>query len=581
MGSFEFVLKGNQLTSSQFCRWRSELEQYNFCVKYIKGCENVLADGMSRPSQPVNTSNTKTLRQISEISCDKNIQTIITLIESGRVTEANPKELRTLNQEAKILWARRGELEINSNELYLRKLDRNSRLIVPFRKRHEIVKQYHENHCHIGTQKTLMLLKERFYWPRMEETINYIIGACKQCSLTKNVSPRNKAPLQSTMTGEPNERIAIDLTGPFYTTSNGNRYILGVIDHFSKFCSLIPIKNADAKSVCHALYEHWISLFGAPIEIISDNGTSFKNALKNELCELLGIKEIYSPPYYPQANGLVERLFRTAKTLIKSVVADNHKDWDEVLPTVNMALRNSISRSTSCTPYEVMFGKTARLPLDWQFCKRYVNQEDLLESEYVIRLQRRLHEIEEIVRKNLVSTLKKQADYYNKRNLHKAFNVGDLVLVRQTRKQKDFKKYNFYGPYKVIKKLGEWTYELKNTENEEIMRRSYNQIKCYRKPITFSVENNRRNGKTYADNMIREEEHTITNDMDENIYEEEHEVEHAITTQGINGSMLQDNDNQVTNQNTNNRKRVRTRLQPDRYGFPAKSETRKYLFVID
>ena len=87
-------------------------------------------------------------------------------------------------------------------------------------------------------------------------------------------------------------------------------------------------KNADAKSVCHALYEHWISLFGAPVEIISDNETSFKNALKNELCELFGIKEIYSPPYYPQANGLVERLFRTAKTLIKSVVVENHKDWD-------------------------------------------------------------------------------------------------------------------------------------------------------------------------------------------------------------------------------------------------------------
>ena len=112
---------------------------------------------------------------------------------------------------------------------------------------------------------------------------------------------------------------------------------------------------------------HWVSLFGAPIEIISDNGSSFKNNLKTEFSKLLGIKEVFSMPYYPQANGLVERLFRTAKSMIRVSVNENKKEWDEVLPVINMALMNSVAQSTKYAPFEVVFGKRARLPLDWQF----------------------------------------------------------------------------------------------------------------------------------------------------------------------------------------------------------------------
>ena len=99
-------------------------------------------------------------------------------------------------------------------------------------------------------------------------------------------------------------------------------------------------------TVAEALLIHWISLFGAPVEIISDNGTSFKNRLKLHLCKLMGIKEVFSLPYYPQANGLVERLFGTAKSIMKLVVTDRRYDWDESLPIVNLALRNSVDKAT-------------------------------------------------------------------------------------------------------------------------------------------------------------------------------------------------------------------------------------------
>ena len=53
---------------------------------------------------------------------------------------------------------------------------------------------------------------------------------------------------------------------------------------------------------------------------------------------------------------------------------------------------------------------------------------------------------------------------YNKRNLGKTFGIGDLVLLRGTRIKKDFKKYAYHGPYKIVGNLGEWAYELKDKE---------------------------------------------------------------------------------------------------------------------
>ena len=480
--SLQYVLRGNNDTSSQFCRWRAELEMYNFEIKYIKGADNILADVMSR--LPKNSVEANCGMDITENLYDDHIGTVMKLLQEKRINEKSPRELLNKNIEAKILWARREELVIKDSKLFLMKNDAHERYIVPTQDREHTVKTYHENHSHIGIHKTLSILKKRFFWSRMEETVSIVINLYKACSFNKQTMSRNKAPLISTQTDEPFERIAMDLTGPFSITTSGNRYILGIIDHFSKMCLLIPIRNAEAKTVCKAFFVHWVSLFGAPIEIISDNGSSFKNNLKTEFSKLLGIKEVFSMPYYPQANGLVQRLFRTAKSMIRVSVNENKKEWDEVLPVINMALMNSVAQSTKYAPFEVVFGKRARLPLDWQFPViqgENTKQKCSTENDYIIDLRNKLKEIEENVRKNLQMSIRRQADYYNKNKLFQNVKVGDLVLVRQTRNGKGQKKCRYDGPYVVIGKLDECTYELQNIETNEKIRRSYNQIKSLNK----------------------------------------------------------------------------------------------------
>lgn len=570
--SLQYVLRGTNNTASQFCRWRTELDMYNFQIRYIKGTGNTLADGMSRPQKKAFQATIDVGTRNSYYD-DDNINTVINLLQQARLNDKSPKELRSKNYEAKILWARREELELKGNKLFLRKGDTTC-LVLPPKYRMETVRNYHQDHCHIGIQKTLSLIKMRFFWTRMEETVKDVINSCHLCSFNKQPSTRNKAPLISTLVGEPFERIAIDLTGPFTVTSKGNRYIFGIIDHFSKFTMLIPVKNLESKTICNALFDHWVSLFGAPIEIISDNGSSFKNKLKTGFANMMGIKEIFSPPYYPQANGLVERLFRTAKIMIKLAVTEHRKEWDEVLPSVNMALRNSIAHSTNYAPYEVIFGKRARLPMDWQFPE--IQQRAETGNDYIIELKKRLNCIGENVKKNLEMSILKQADYYNKNKLAQNLRIGDLVLVRQTRNRcngNGLKKYMYCGPYEIIKKLGEWTYELQERNTNEKIRRSYNQIKKFG---NLGEEPNR--------NVPIE-----THETEERVSgpEPTERFRSQVTMRDrLNASVEQQQEwsepQDITPQTTaivehqNLRRSTREKKQPDRFGFPEKAQTELY-----
>ena len=557
--SLQYVLRGSNNTSSQFCRWRSELEMYNFRVTYIKGVKNMLADAMSRPVE----QSFQAAITLEEEIYDSDISIIVRLLQESRLDERNPKELLGKSQEAKILWARRDELILRDSKLFLKKEDGTERYIVPYDDRMNVVRKYHEDHCHVGIQKTLNLLKMRFYWPRMEETVNVTVKSCKLCSFNKQSAPRDKAPLISTVTGEPFERIAIDITGPFTITTSGNRYVLGIIDHFSKFCTLVAMKNAEAKTVCHALYKHWISLFGAPMEIISDNGASFKNNLKTEFAKLSGSREVFSPPYYPQANGLVERLFRTAKTLMKLSICENKKEWDEVLPTINMALRNSIAQSTGFAPYEIIFGKRARLPVDWQFPEIHDTNVHCYEteSEYVIDLRKILKRTMENVRMHLGTSILKQADYYNKNKLAQNLRAGDLVLIRQSRNVKGLKKYQYVGPYLIVKKLGEWTYELMNRENNEKFRRSYNQIKKYIIPESDCEENEIQEQNVEISTQRKKTTHPEQNLSKDDII--------PITDDTCTDPVQIENVINAEDGKSRQRRSVRERKQPQRLGFPA------------
>ena len=168
------------------------------------------------------------------------------------------------------------------------------------------------------------------------------------------------------------ERIAIDFMGPLVRTTpqNGNapkRYLMVIGDYFTKWTEAIPLKNLEAKTVARALIDNFISRFGVPLFIHTDQGASFESKLFQEICQILGIKKTRTTKARPQSDGMIERMNRTIVNMFSAFVSEYQRDWDQYVPLVMMAYMSSVHESISTSPSKMMFGREIRLPIDLLF----------------------------------------------------------------------------------------------------------------------------------------------------------------------------------------------------------------------
>jgi hypothetical protein len=241
---------------------------------------------------------------------------------------------------------------------------------------------------------------------------------------------------------------------------------------------LVPLKRIDAETIAEKMFHRWISIFGAPKIIHSDRGANFESEVFKQQCELMNIKKTKTSPYYPQSDGLVERLFRTIKPLISATVRSHHISWCESLPFVEMGLRCSMQSTIGFSPFEVLFGKKMRLPMMWQYPS--ISQYSRLRSSssYIEDLQDRLEHIRDEVLKHMGPAIQRQADYYNRNRTNTIIHIGDSVLVKvQGKSPGKFPRDKFEGPYRVIKRNNHWSYELQHIKTGKIIDRNYNQLK--------------------------------------------------------------------------------------------------------
>ncbi|XP_065426955.1 uncharacterized protein LOC135976185 [Chrysemys picta bellii] len=357
-------------------------------------------------------------------------------------------------------------------------------LVVPSQHRGELVLVAHDSPFagHLGVQRTYDRLRRNFYWPGIQNDVRDYCRTCAVCQERKKPGGPQKAPLRPLpIIQEAFQRVAIDIVGPMpRPTRRGNKYILVVVDFATRYPEAIALSNIEAETVARALLTIF-SRVGFPKEILSDRGANFMSQLFNELWKVCGVKQLKTAPYHPQANGLVERFNGTLKSMLGMYAKKRGQSWDELLPFLLYAYREVPQESTGFSPFDLLYGRKVRGPLDlirdtWEGCNT-VREEPV--TEYVQRFRRELKDMMEIVQNNLQSSQAKQKAWYDKNTCKRTFDVGDLVMVLGPAKK--FKMQNSWeGPFEVVEVANEDTYKVKKPLDDAVPQLVHvNRLKAY------------------------------------------------------------------------------------------------------
>ncbi|GFY04226.1 retrovirus-related Pol polyprotein from transposon 412 [Trichonephila clavipes] len=188
----------------------------------------------------------------------------------------------------------------------------------------------------------------------------YIFGYVSICDRCQKFNYKNALPagrLIPIVSNYPNEIVTLDLLGP-YPASRTERYrfLLVLTDHFTKWSELIPLRKASAQAIANALFENYISRYGAPTSSINDHGPQFISEVFEHLYHRLDIKHMKTVTYRPQAN-LTERVNHNLVQMIACFVKENHENWDRFLHEFAFALSTSVNEKTNKTPAELFLGR--------------------------------------------------------------------------------------------------------------------------------------------------------------------------------------------------------------------------------
>ena len=199
--------------------------------------------------------------------------------------------------------------------------------------------------------------------------------------------------------------------------------------------------------------------FSPPEQLHSDQGRQFESILMKELCKSLHINKTHTTPYHPQGDGLVERFNWTLLDMLATTCKNNPFDWDKHIRKVCMAYNSSVHSSTGYTPFFLMFGRQARLPVDLMYGVTQ-NQTDS-PSEFVKRLKSTLEQAYALCRNKANLTHQHQKEFYDQRIHGNPFQQGDLVWLHSPVIRPGASKklhHPWQGPYRVIKRLSDSTY---------------------------------------------------------------------------------------------------------------------------
>ncbi|GFU17506.1 retrovirus-related Pol polyprotein from transposon 412 [Trichonephila clavipes] len=328
--------------------------------------------------------------------------------------------------------------------------------------------------------KTLQKVRERFYWNNVWSDVEKCCRTCDPCAARKGHRKRTRGRLQLYNVGAPFERIAFDILGPLPRSSDGNNNILVVMDYFTMWPEACPIPDQEASTVAEVLVQHWISRFGVPLQLHSDQGRNFDSVVCKRLCEILAIDKTRTTALHPQSDGMVERFNRTILNSLSLLVSSNQQDWDMKLPFFLLAYRSAVHETTGYSPSQMLFGRNLRLPADLLFSRP--QDAPLAPEKYIEKLQARMEVMHHLDRERIGMASEKMKTRYDARATGHELSEGNKVWLWNPKRRKGLSpklQTNWEGPYTVLKRLNDVVVRIQKSPHSKPKVIHYNRLAPY------------------------------------------------------------------------------------------------------
>ena len=471
-----YVLSSAKLDATGH-RWLAALNTYNFTLKYKSGKSNSDADGLSRrpqeniellpdavkaicqaytvnrsncpyvetlvlPETPelpnalasdttINMSSTdlSTVNWSEEQSLDNHIFRILSFVKTG-----NPPSKEELKKEDPEVakYMRHWKNFIISDGILYRSTNLNGekvkQLILPGKFRDLVLKSLHDDVGHQGQDRTLSLVRSRFFWPGFEADVEQKVKQCERCIKRKS-HPKPSAELVSIITTQPMELVCIDFLS-LERSKGGFENILVITDHFTRYAQAFPTRNQLAKTTAKILFENFIVHYGFPARIHSDQGRNFESSLIKELCTLAGVEKTRTSPCHPMGNGMTERFNQTLLNMLGTLENHQKEDWKTYVAPLVHSYNSTKHDSTGYSPFFLMFGRHPRLAIDAYLGLNSEDQSISSRQHYATKLKKRLHFAYKVASREAEKSALRHKTRYDAKVRESTLDIGDRVLVR-------------------------------------------------------------------------------------------------------------------------------------------------------
>ncbi|KAK2920619.1 hypothetical protein Q8A73_000104 [Channa argus] len=319
-------------------------------------------------------------------------------------------------------------------------------IVVPQPFRLQVLSLAHDHNMsgHLGIKKTYNRVLRYFFWPGLKSDVVKLCRSCHTCQMSGKPNQLiPAAPLRPIpVLGEPFEHVIVDCVGPLPKTKSGNQYILTIMCAATRFPEAVPLRSLKARAIVRALVK-FFSTFGLPKHIQSDQGSNFMSKIFAQVMTELCIRHRKSSAYHPESQGALERFHQTLKSMIRKFCTESNREWDEGLPLLLFAVRETRQESLGFSPSDLVFGHTVRGPLRL-LLEKWLSEKSSPETnilDYVSLFRERLHQACDVARESLSAAQTKMKANYDRKSVARIFYPAPCTRLPNTEILSNLKVY--------------------------------------------------------------------------------------------------------------------------------------------